>query len=78
MPGLVSVTWVLGLGLGRGDERQSRTVSGLGRGFGPVDRKRAILGKRADPVAGGFVDSLAKPGGNITGSALFEYSIGAK
>jgi len=31
-----------------------------------------------DPVAGGFVESLAKPGGNITGFALFEYSIGAK
>jgi putative ABC transport system substrate-binding protein len=31
-----------------------------------------------DPVAGGFVESLARPGGNITGFALFEYSIGAK
>jgi putative ABC transport system substrate-binding protein len=31
-----------------------------------------------DPVALGFVESLAKPGGNITGFALFEYSIGAK
>jgi putative ABC transport system substrate-binding protein len=31
-----------------------------------------------DPVAVGFVESLARPGGNITGFALFEYSIGAK
>jgi putative ABC transport system substrate-binding protein len=31
-----------------------------------------------DPVAGGFVESLARPGGNITGFALYEYSIGAK
>jgi putative ABC transport system substrate-binding protein len=31
-----------------------------------------------DPVAGGFVESLARPGGNITGFAIFEYSIGAK
>jgi putative tryptophan/tyrosine transport system substrate-binding protein len=31
-----------------------------------------------DPVAGGFVESLARPGGNTTGFALFEYSIGAK
>src|SRR5262245_9165786 len=31
-----------------------------------------------DPVAGGFVESLARPGGNITGFALFEYSIGTK
>jgi len=31
-----------------------------------------------DPVAAGFVESLARPGGNITGFSLFEYSIGAK
>ena len=31
-----------------------------------------------DPVAAGFVESLARPGGNITGFAIFEYSIGAK
>jgi putative ABC transport system substrate-binding protein len=32
----------------------------------------------ADPVGGGFVDSLARPGGNATGFTLFEYSIGGK
>jgi putative ABC transport system substrate-binding protein len=31
-----------------------------------------------DPVSSGFVDSLAEPGGNITGFALYEYSIGGK
>ena len=31
-----------------------------------------------DPVAAGFVDSLARPGGNITDFALFKFSIGAK
>ena len=31
-----------------------------------------------DPVGAGFVDSLARPGGNATGFALSEYSIGAK
>jgi ABC-type uncharacterized transport system substrate-binding protein len=31
-----------------------------------------------DPVAGGFVDSLAHPGGNATGFMLFEYSISGK
>jgi putative ABC transport system substrate-binding protein len=31
-----------------------------------------------DPVGGGFVASLARPGGNTTGFTLFEYSIGAK
>jgi putative tryptophan/tyrosine transport system substrate-binding protein len=31
-----------------------------------------------DPVASGFVDSLARPGGNATGFAQFEYSISVK
>jgi putative tryptophan/tyrosine transport system substrate-binding protein len=32
----------------------------------------------ADPVGAGFVDSLARPGGNATGFMTFEYSIGGK
>jgi putative ABC transport system substrate-binding protein len=32
----------------------------------------------ADPVAAGYVDSLARPGGNATGFMLFEYSISGK
>src|SRR3974390_2514305 len=32
----------------------------------------------ADPVSGGFVASLAKPGGNITGFTPFDYGMGAK
>src|SRR5262249_49443610 len=31
-----------------------------------------------DPVGAGFVDSLARPGGNVTGFINFEYGIGAK
>ena len=31
-----------------------------------------------DPVAAGFVDSLARPGGNATGFMSFEYSMGGK
>jgi putative ABC transport system substrate-binding protein len=31
-----------------------------------------------DPVGAGFVDSLAQPGGNITGFTLYEYGISAK
>ena len=31
-----------------------------------------------DPVGGGLVDSLARPGGNATGFMAFEYSIGGK
>jgi putative tryptophan/tyrosine transport system substrate-binding protein len=32
----------------------------------------------ADPVGGGFVESMARPGGNITGFVAFEYSISGK
>jgi ABC-type uncharacterized transport system substrate-binding protein len=32
----------------------------------------------ADPVGAGFVQSLARPGGNATGFTNFEYSMGAK
>jgi ABC-type uncharacterized transport system substrate-binding protein len=31
-----------------------------------------------DPVAGGFIDSLARPGGNASGFMLFEYSMSGK
>jgi putative tryptophan/tyrosine transport system substrate-binding protein len=31
-----------------------------------------------DPVGGGFIDSLARPGGNTTGFTLFEYSTSGK
>ena len=32
----------------------------------------------ADPVGAGFVDSLARPGGNITGFTSFEYGLSGK
>ena len=31
-----------------------------------------------DPVGQGFIESLARPGGNATGFALFEFSMGTK
>jgi putative ABC transport system substrate-binding protein len=31
-----------------------------------------------DPVGSGFVDSLARPGGNVTGFPAFDYALGAK
>src|SRR5262245_31333005 len=31
-----------------------------------------------DPVGAGFVDNLARPGGNITGFMSYEYGMGAK
>jgi putative ABC transport system substrate-binding protein len=32
----------------------------------------------SNPVDGGFVETMARPGGNITGFTRFEYSIGGK
>src|SRR5829696_8373386 len=32
----------------------------------------------ADPVGAGFVDSLARPGGNVTGFTAIEYGFGGK
>jgi ABC-type uncharacterized transport system substrate-binding protein len=32
----------------------------------------------ADPIGGGFVGSLARPGGNVTGFMIFEYGLGGK
>jgi putative tryptophan/tyrosine transport system substrate-binding protein len=37
-----------------------------------------VFAHAVDPVGAGFVQSLARPGGNATGFVLFEYSIGAK
>jgi putative ABC transport system substrate-binding protein len=37
-----------------------------------------VFAHAVDPVGAGFIDSLARPGGNATGFVLFEYGIGAK
>ena len=37
-----------------------------------------VFAATPDPVGAGFVVSLARPGGNITGFAPYEYGIGAK
>jgi putative ABC transport system substrate-binding protein len=36
-----------------------------------------VFAAGADPVGAGYVDSLARPGGNVTGFLLFEYGIRA-
>ncbi|MGC2052154.1 MAG: ABC transporter substrate-binding protein [Pseudolabrys sp.] len=53
----------------------SATVGALQQATRTVPIVFATVG---DPVGGGFVESLARPGGNITGFAIFEYAIGAK
>ena len=43
-----------------------------------VSRTMPIVFVRvADPVGAGFVNNLARPGGNVTGFMLFEYSLSA-
>jgi putative ABC transport system substrate-binding protein len=37
-----------------------------------------VFAQVGDPVSSGFVDSLARPGGNITGFATTEFAIGTK
>jgi putative ABC transport system substrate-binding protein len=37
-----------------------------------------VFAQVGDPVSGGFVASLAHPGGNITGFTPFDYGMGAK
>jgi putative ABC transport system substrate-binding protein len=37
-----------------------------------------VFANVADPVGAGYVDSLARPGGNVTGFLLFEYGIAGK
>jgi putative ABC transport system substrate-binding protein len=37
-----------------------------------------VFATGSDPVGGGYVESLARPGGNVTGFMIFEYSMGGK
>ena len=37
-----------------------------------------VLTQVIDPVGSGFVESMARPGGNVTGFTLFEYSLAGK
>ena len=37
-----------------------------------------VFNGMADPVGSGFIDSLARPGGNATGFVLFDYALTAK
>src|SRR5262249_60382946 len=37
-----------------------------------------LFGAVIDPVGGGFVESLARPGGDVTGFLMYEYGISGK
>src|SRR3974377_917797 len=53
----------------------TQAVAALQQATGTVP---IVFAQVADPVSGGFVASLAKPGGNITGFTNYDYSMGAK
>jgi ABC-type uncharacterized transport system substrate-binding protein len=53
----------------------SPSVAALQRATGRVP---IVFVQVVDPVGSGFVDSLARPGGNITGFSVFEYGISGK
>jgi putative tryptophan/tyrosine transport system substrate-binding protein len=36
-----------------------------------------VFTETSDPVGAGFVESLARPGGNVTGFLTFEYGLSA-
>ena len=61
----------------RGERDQFRSI--FANDFGTAGAKSVIDPHiAADPVGAGFVDSLARPGGNATGFMLFEFSMGGK
>jgi hypothetical protein len=48
-----------------------------GDAAGDPHRADRVPGRRR-PVAAGYVDSLARPGGNVTGFMTYEYSLSGK
>src|SRR5262249_49779924 len=64
-----------------------RALAGCRLGYGRVDRGRVSAGKPhcadrvrddLDPVGGGWVESLSRPGTNATGFAAYEFSMSGK
>jgi putative tryptophan/tyrosine transport system substrate-binding protein len=57
-------------------------LAGSSAALGPLEQATRtvpiVFAGVTDPVGAGYVDSLARPGGNVTGFALFEYGIAGK
>ena len=56
----------------------TQTVSALDAIWRTTQTIPVVFVNVADPVGGGYVASLSRPGGNITGFTNFEYTIGSK
>jgi putative ABC transport system substrate-binding protein len=54
------------------------TTGNLASVLRATDSIPVVFVQVSDPLAQGFVQNLARPGGNITGFAAFEFSIGGK
>ena len=66
-------------GTGRARARRHSRVGNLRRAVQQATRTIPIVFNAAiDPVGAGFVESLARPGGNITGFTQFEYGLAGK
>jgi putative tryptophan/tyrosine transport system substrate-binding protein len=57
-------------------------LAGSSAALGPLQQATRtvpiVFAGVTDPVGAGYVDSLARPGGNVTGFSLFEYGIAGK
>ena len=53
-------------------------LTGAQNAFREIQKVRDFSGAPIDPVGSGFVKSLARSGGNITGFTQFEYSLAGK
>jgi ABC transporter substrate binding protein len=78
---LLQATRTAALASEASDQRGNSIVRAPGTRPEPGSSARAVpivFPVVSDPVAAGFVDSLARPGGNATGFIVFEYSLSGK
>jgi putative ABC transport system substrate-binding protein len=68
-------TEIVGL---RPDLIVAQTATALERVRQSTSKIPIVFVSVSDPISNGFVTSLARPGGNITGFTLFEYAMGGK
>jgi hypothetical protein len=59
--------------LDAGEIERAVTTFAHGSNGGLIVTGSPLFASVVDPVGGGFVDSLARPGGNTTGFTLFEW-----